>query len=418
MPLLSIWSSNRDAVLKMTIEQVVNNAGDGHLKDGNEASQEFRGYLRVCPSESLFNYARHCLESGFDKSGIVLQDIVNELGRRLNFDVENGLYQGKKTAVGFDGIWRSHTDPDLLIEVKTTDYVTISLDKIALYKERLCADQRIKTNASMLVIVGREDTGALEAQVRGSRYAWDMRLISVERLIKLVQIKEKSDDPATLTQIRQLLQPFEYTKIDRIIDVIFTTAADVEEQIVEQAPAEDSDKGVESYKQEPTDPELLSAKRLEAVEAFARLKGKELMRYSRTLFWSADKSLRVCCAVSKRYEGGSQPGYWYAFHPNWDRFLAEGQDSYFVLSCMDRNEAYAVPYAVVDENKKNLNKTDRGDRSYWHVALTTLEGGSLAINLSRVGVLPGLHSSGVSLRCHRHSSETAQGDLRERLPPP
>jgi hypothetical protein len=95
----------------MTVEQVVNNAGDGHLRDGNEASRELRGYLRICPSESLFNYARHCLENTFDKSGIVLQDIVNELGRRLDFDVENGLYQGKKTAVGFDGIWRSQTDP-------------------------------------------------------------------------------------------------------------------------------------------------------------------------------------------------------------------------------------------------------------------------------------------------------------------
>ena len=369
----------------MTVEQVVNNAGDGHLKDANEASQEFRSYLRVCPSESLFSYARHCMESAFEKSGIVLQDTVNELGRRLNFDVENGLYQGKKTAVGFDGIWRSQTDPDILIEVKTTDYVAISLDKIAIYKDKLCTEQRIKPNASMLIIVGREDTGALEAQVRGSRYAWDMRLISVERLIKLVQIKEKSDDPATLTQIRQLLQPFEYTKIDRIIDVIFTTAADVEEQIVEQAPVEDTDKGDEASKQERTDPELLSAKRLEAVEALARLKGKELVRYSRTLFWSADKSLRVCCAVSKRYEGDYQP-YWYAFHPNWDRFLAEGQDSYFVLSCMDRNEAYAVPYSVVNENKKNLNKTDRGERSYWHVALTTLDDGSLAINLSRIGI--------------------------------
>jgi hypothetical protein len=303
MPLLSIWNSNREAVLKMSVEKVVNNAGDGHLRDGNEASQELRGYLRVCPSESLFNCARHCLENAFDKGGIVLQDIVNELGRRLDFDVENGLYQSRKTAVGFDGIWRSQTDPDILIEVKTTDYVAISLDKIALYKDKLVADQRIKPNASMLVVVGREDTGALEAQVRGSRYAWDMRLISIERLIKLVQIKEKSDDPATLTQIRQLLQPFEYTKIDRIIDVIFTTAADVEEQIVEHAPVEDTGEGRDSYKQERTDPDLISAKRLEAVEAFARLKGKELVRRSRTLFWSSDKSLRVCCAVSKRYEG-------------------------------------------------------------------------------------------------------------------
>ena len=65
-------------------------------------------------------------------------------------------------------------------------------------------------NASILIVVGREDTGALEAQVRGSRYAWDIRLISVERLLKLLQISEKSDDPSTLNQIRQLLQPFEW----------------------------------------------------------------------------------------------------------------------------------------------------------------------------------------------------------------
>ena len=175
----------------------------------------------------------------------------------------------------------------------------------------------------MLVVVGREDTGGLEAQVRGSRYAWDMRLISVERLIKLVQIKEKSDDPTTLTQIRQLLQPFEYTKIDRIIDVIFTTAADVGDQIVEHARVEDPDETRGAFRQDRTDPDLLSTKRLEAVEAFARSKGQELVRYSRTLFWSSDKTFRVCCAVSKRYEGDYQP-YWYAFHPNWDRFLSEG----------------------------------------------------------------------------------------------
>jgi hypothetical protein len=177
-----------------------------------------------------------------------------------------------------------------LLEVKTTDYVAVSLDKIAAYKERLCAGQRIKPNASMLLVVGREDTGALEAQVRGSRYAWDMRLISVERLIKLVQIKEKSDDPATLTQIGQLLQPFEYTKIDRIMDAIFTTAAGVEEQVVEPVPGLDTDKTHEAARQERTDPDLLNGKRSEAVEAFARLKGNELVRHSRTLFWSSPKA--------------------------------------------------------------------------------------------------------------------------------
>ena len=98
--------------------------------------------------------------------------------------------------------WRSQNDPEILIEVKTTDYVTVSLDKIAAHKTKLCAEQRIKVSASMLIIVGREDSGALEAQVRGSRYAWDMRLISVERLIKLVQIKENQTIRSPLLRFR------------------------------------------------------------------------------------------------------------------------------------------------------------------------------------------------------------------------
>jgi len=116
-------------------------------------------------------------------------------------------------------------------------------------------------------------------------------------------IKEKSDDPATIQQIRQLLRPFEYTKIDKIIDVIFTTAVDVESQQAAEdvePPQEDSQ---EEYRQVRTAPDLLNAKRQEAVDAFAALKGKELVKRSRTLFWTPDKEFGVCCAVSKRYEG-------------------------------------------------------------------------------------------------------------------
>lgn len=388
MPLLQFWKTAKEEVLKMTIEQIVSSAGDGNLLDNSQCCLEFRGFLAVAPVERLFDYARHCLESSFNKSGLVLQDIVNEFGRRLDFEAENGLYQGKRTAIGYDGIWRAKGEPDLIIEVKTTDYVTVRLEKLAEYKEKLLAENRVGKNASILIVVGREDTGALEAQVRGSRYAWDMRLISIERLIKLVQIKEKSDDASTLNQIRQLLQPFEYTKIDKIIDVIFTTAVNVESQqeIDQQAPTPGSEdeEDHEGSKQVRTDPELLNAKRQAAVDAFALLKGKELVKRSKTLFWFPDKELRVCCAVSKRYESDYQP-YWYAYHPKWDEFLAEGKESYFIISCMDRNEAFAVPYGWIEKNKTNLNVTDRGERSYWHVPITTLDGGTLAINTSKIG---------------------------------
>jgi len=61
------------------------------------------------------------LSNAFPKGGQVLQDLVNELGRRLEYDVTNGRYQGTTNAVGFDGIWRDPSGHGLVIEVKTTD---------------------------------------------------------------------------------------------------------------------------------------------------------------------------------------------------------------------------------------------------------------------------------------------------------
>lgn len=58
----------------------------------------------------------------------MLQNIVNEFGQRLNFDVEHGLYQRKKTAIGFDGIWRTKNQPEQVNEVKTTDIVKCEIE--------------------------------------------------------------------------------------------------------------------------------------------------------------------------------------------------------------------------------------------------------------------------------------------------
>ena len=54
----------------------------------------------------------------------MLQDLVNEFGRRLDFEAENGLYRGRRNAIGNDGIWRAKGEPDLIIEVKTTEIQT------------------------------------------------------------------------------------------------------------------------------------------------------------------------------------------------------------------------------------------------------------------------------------------------------
>jgi hypothetical protein len=94
MPLMNFWKTAKEDVLKLKVEVIVKNAGDGHLRDQSPCSLELRQYLSVAPVESLFDYARQCLDKSFPESGLALQDVVNELGRRLDFNVENGLYRG------------------------------------------------------------------------------------------------------------------------------------------------------------------------------------------------------------------------------------------------------------------------------------------------------------------------------------
>ena len=94
--------------------------------------------------------------------------------------------------------------------------------------------------------------------------------------------------------------------------------------------------------------------------------------------------MRICCTVSKRYEGDYQP-YWYAYHSKWDAFLSEGE-GFLILCCMDLDSAFAVLQSWFAENRIDLNMTEKPDGgSYWHVPLTTRPDGSIAVNLSTVG---------------------------------
>jgi hypothetical protein len=94
MPLLALWQSNPEAVTAFTVEQLVATAGDGKLRDSSECSNELRTYLAQVGSDKLAQYAEHCLAESFTKSGMVLQDVVNELGRRLEYNVLNGRIKG------------------------------------------------------------------------------------------------------------------------------------------------------------------------------------------------------------------------------------------------------------------------------------------------------------------------------------
>ncbi len=105
MPLVDIWKSDPDQIRQKTVQQLLGFAGDGRLRDGSETSGEFRNLLRHLPSEVLTTFASQCLEDSFPQSGFALQDIINEVARRVGFKVQEGRYRGIHGSVGFDGLW-------------------------------------------------------------------------------------------------------------------------------------------------------------------------------------------------------------------------------------------------------------------------------------------------------------------------
>jgi hypothetical protein len=196
---------------------------------------EFREFLGLVPSDHLSRYAGECLNESFPGSGFALQDVVDQIGKRLGYTVTDGRYRGTRNQVGFDGLWKFPDVHMVVAEVKTTDAYRIDLGTVTSYRRALIADGQLQEpQSSILIVVGRQDTGDLEAQIRGSRHAWDVRLISVDALLRLMFLKERLDDPKTIQQICNILKPREFTRLDEIVDVVFSTA----EETAESEPAE------------------------------------------------------------------------------------------------------------------------------------------------------------------------------------
>ena len=121
MSILDLWEQSKDQVTDKHVQQVIAFSGDGQLRDGNITCDEFRSFLSAIPSELLQKYADQCLNDTFTSSGLALQDIINQVGMRLGFEVTYGRYRGSSGHVGYDGLWKFPDGHHIVLEVKTTD---------------------------------------------------------------------------------------------------------------------------------------------------------------------------------------------------------------------------------------------------------------------------------------------------------
>lgn len=371
---LEFWRANKNFLQEKAIQQIIPLLGDGKLRDNSVASAEYRELLENIPSHLLSRYAEECLNSAFENSGYALQDIVNQIGARMGFQVEPGLYKGVSNKVGFDGIWSTQDNYQMVVEVKTTDTYRINLDTLAAYRTKLIEQSKIdKRNSSILIIVGRDDTGDLEAQIRGSRQAWDIRLISVLALIKLMTLKESLSDSKTVHQIHQILRPLEYTRIDRIIDIMFLASEDLQTEVVVSEELETEDAYAQTMEAPSKPSNILSATPAsfhdECIERTQQFLGISLIKERRNQYTSPDKRYRIVCAVSKEYPKAHEVGYWYAFHLGQRDYLTEGEFSYVAYGCGSSDKVILIPYLDFEPMTRSMSTTINGQRYYWHVKI-------------------------------------------------
>ncbi|HUP60405.1 MAG TPA: hypothetical protein VNA69_08305 [Thermoanaerobaculia bacterium] len=378
MRLLDLWQSD-PAIENKRLEQIIAFSGDGRFAEDNETSREFREYLSRVSPEKLKAYCAECLAGEkFAAAAFALQDIINEIGRRLGFSVRPGRYRGVSGQIGYDGLWTLQSGHVLVVEVKTSDAYRVSLKTVAGYRSSLIDAATIpKDESSCLIIVGRQDTGGLEAEIRGSRHAWEMRLISIDALLKLLDLRQRLDHPSVVRKVGEILVPHEFTRVDDIVDLVFETAEDTlpEPAVVAvgaEDVAEDDDEGEEEEAASPR-LDIVAVGRESAARVAAKL-GVPMIQRSRATFSSADDAVRLVCAYSRTYGAAPEGGFWFAFHPYQKEFLEETKQGFVSFACGDAATVLLIPVAEFSRWLPGMHETVSPDRRYWHVRIKRKNG--------------------------------------------
>lgn len=335
------------------------------MLDESACCDEFRSFLAIVPSKKLEKFSEQCLTEAFPDSGMALQDVVNEIGVRLGAEAIRGRYRGTKKHNGFDGLWKFPSGNSIVIEVKTTDAYRIDLNVIADYRRKLILDGLAsEATSSILLVVGRQDTGDLEAQIRGSRHAWDVRIISVDALIRLMRIMEDVDDPVIVQRIHNILVPREFTRLDAIAEVLFSATEEVKQ---DETPIEVKE---QSEEQKAGVSKSVPVAFHEACVQRIQLKLKAtLVKRSRSGYTSADNTIALNCSVSKEYSPDTNPNYWFAFHPHQQTFLKKHSVAYVAFGCGSSANLILIPYTVLEPWLQHTWITEVGERMYWHVVI-------------------------------------------------
>lgn len=228
-----LWQNDPSYINSMKLKQILVLAGDGIIN--HEATyQELRLFFTKIDAAMIYKFMKECIsdekDDKFDGRGFVLQDLINEVGRRFGYEVIHGLYKGKRGDNGFDGLWKNENGFSIIMESKTSDAYTLNVDSIIGYREKLIKNNQIDQNSnSILIVLGRDDKNTFSNIIKGSNQSENVRIISVTSLCKLLEIFEHSHHNKTIQKkIMNLLAPHDFIQLDNLVDLVFLEEDNIE----------------------------------------------------------------------------------------------------------------------------------------------------------------------------------------------
>jgi hypothetical protein len=167
-----------------------------------------------------------------------------------------------------------------------------------------------------------------------------------------------------MDRIRDILMPREFTRVDGIIDLVFSATKEAKQ---EETPEETSDELEEEASPETKEKKFTPVTfRAACIPRLESQFGQTLVKQSSALYATPDERLAVLCATSREYNR-PMPGYWFAFHPSQKKVLEEYDEAWICFGCGSENQLLLVPLNRFVEWLPLFNKTESENRSYWHV---------------------------------------------------
>lgn len=211
--------------INLSLSQVLGLVGRLDDSPGEDTPRErFRRFLKenIKDVNSLRDYIEECLRNTGEQYNYALQDLVNHIGTFLGFEVVFGRYRGVSGELGFDGLWKSLTEKFyIVVEVKRSEVYAIRTDILVNYIDRLISERKIPDwdHALGLYVIGKIDPSIkqLENSIFAERRERQLRIVSVEALISLAELKAQYD--VSHKDLLDIIRP-STPRIDPIVDII------------------------------------------------------------------------------------------------------------------------------------------------------------------------------------------------------